>query len=200
MESSGEPVAFSDLSSNEPKDDATRSKFRQLTTEQFNLKLADSIERMWELPPVILKSGGDYVNLLVEARDLFKMGYFYACVAMCGIVNERLLKDLLRESVLISVNGKTTPPNEEAFEQLERIEISALIRFLNKMKLITDDMKRAATNLIELRNRYAHARGNDPPADALKSIGFLQTMIDGTVSLLKDFEIKDGKLIRKIAN
>jgi len=204
LQSSGVPVAFSDLNSNEPKNDATRSRFRQSTIEQFNLKLSDSIERMWELPPVILQSGGDYVDLLSEARDLFKMGYFYACVAMCGIVNERLVKDLLLDSLLVSVNGQTIPPNEKAVEQLERIEISTLIKFLNRMKIIPDDVRKAAISLIELRNLYAHAyahtTGDDPRIDALKAIGFLQTMLNGTVSLLKNFEFRDGKLIRKIAN
>jgi hypothetical protein len=160
------------------------------------LKLADSVERLWDLPPVILQRPNDeYVSLLVEARELFTMGYFYSCVAMCGIVGEKLVKDQLRESTLVSIDGAATRPSEEAFDQLERVDVSAIVRFLNKAKLLTDEAKRAAEDLVVLRNQYAHARGKNPQRDALEAIRRLHVLLEGTVSILKDYQIVDGKFV-----
>jgi len=51
--------------------------------ERFEARLAESVERIWDLPPIILKeSTGDYVILLLEARELFVADYFYSCVAI----------------------------------------------------------------------------------------------------------------------
>ena len=47
----------------------------------------------------------------------------------------------------------------------------------------------------ELRNKYAHARGQASKRDAVKAITLLQTLVDDTVSVFKDFEIKDGALV-----
>jgi len=72
---------------------------------------ADAVERIWKLPPIILKEPfGDYVELLLETRDLFVAGQFYSCVAMCGIVGERLAKDILRASVLVEKDVLLSAP------------------------------------------------------------------------------------------
>jgi len=162
------------------------------------MRLVDAVERMWELPSVILQRPTDeYIALLVEARELFTMGYFYACVAMCGIVGERLIKDLLRTSILVSIDGVTNLPTDEAFDQLERVDVSALARFLNRSNLLSDGAKRAADDLMVLRNQYAHARGKNAQADALESITKLHALLEGTVSLLKDYEIVNGQFVAK---
>jgi hypothetical protein len=44
-----------------------------------------------------VKIEGEYLELLIEARKLYVEGYFYSCVAMCGIVAEDSLK-IMRES------------------------------------------------------------------------------------------------------
>ena len=43
--------------------------------------------RIWNLPAILLTNAqGEYVELLIQSRDLCVDGKFYACVAMCGIV------------------------------------------------------------------------------------------------------------------
>ena len=114
---SGEDLTdvYRDLSSNQPKTEETRARFRETLREQFELKLPDVVERIWQLPIVVVHRANDeYINLLVEARELFKMGYFYSCVAMCGIVGEKVVKDLLRSSVLVSIDGVPEQPLSEA--------------------------------------------------------------------------------------
>jgi len=92
---------------------------------------------MWDLPPVILKPAGDYLTLLAEARELYTAGHFYSRVAMCGIVAERLAKDVLRAALLIQRSGTPMAPSETAFAQLERVDASAIFRFLKEADLLS---------------------------------------------------------------
>jgi len=189
---------FLDLLPNQPRDDQTRERFRQLLRQQFEERLPEAVERIWELPPIILKEPfGDYMDLLLEVRTLFLMGHFYSCVTMCGIVGERLVKDVLRGSVLVQKEGRPQPPPEVALDRLERVEVNGIVRFLEKAELLDAKAAKAAADLIELRNKYAHARGKKPQGDALEAINFLHVLVEGTVSVFKDFEIKEGALVRK---
>jgi len=165
--------------------------------KHFEMRLADSVERVWDLPPIIVNPQGEYLYLLLEARDLYIAGHFYSCVAMCGIVGERLIKDVLRTYILIQKDGSVKPPPEIAFDQLERIEVNGIIRFLRESELLSIDASKAADNLGQLRNQYAHARGKEPQPDALKAIRLLHVVVEGTVSILKDFNIKEGAFVRK---
>src|SRR5262245_47132693 len=104
---------FLDLRPNWPKNDQTRENFRQTLRQQLEGKLDDAVERVWDLPPIIVRPDGEYLALLIEARDLYEAGHFYACVAMCGIVGERLIKDVFRTSVLIQ-KGRLPQPVPDA--------------------------------------------------------------------------------------
>lgn len=189
---------FLDLSPNQPKNDVTRAEFRQLLTQRFERQLPEAVERIWKLPAIILREPfSDYLSLLLEARELFVMGHFYSCVAMCGIVGERLVKDAFRTFVVVEKDGKCRRPAKVAFDQLEWVEVRGIVRFLKEAKLLSPDSAKAAEDLGDLRNKYTHARGKEPQPDSLRAIRFLHTLVKGTVSMFRDFEIKDGRFVRK---
>lgn len=189
---------FLDLLPNQPKNDKSRESFRHLLRERFEKTLPEAVERIWKLPPIILKEPfGEYVELLLETRALFVAGHFYSCVAMCGIVGERLAKDVLRASVLIDKDGTPQRPKDVAFDQFERVEVSGIVRFLKEAELLSAAAAKAAGDLGQLRNDYAHARGKDPEGDAAKAITWLHAVVEGTVSVFKHFEIKNGAFVRK---
>jgi len=188
---------FLDLLSNWPKNDQNRENFRELLRERFDASLPDAVERLWDLPPVVVRLFGDYLDLLIEARQLYIAGYFYSCVAMCGIVGERLLKDVFRVSIVVQKNGSPQIPSDAAFDQFERVEVSGIIRFLKKADLLSDEAATAAEKLGQIRNKYAHARGKNPQRDAIKSIKLLHALVEDTVSVFKEFDIKDGAFVRK---
>jgi hypothetical protein len=145
---------FLDLLPNQPKDDKTRDNFRQMLLARFNERLPHAVDRVWELPPIILKEPqGEYVALLLEARELYLAGYFYSCVAMCGIVGERLVKDAFRAAVRIEIDGQLLTPSEKAFDQFERAEVSAVIRFLRESGLLGAEPAKVAEGLVTLRGR-----------------------------------------------
>jgi hypothetical protein len=116
---------------------------------------------------------------------------------MCGIVGERLVKDMFRTSVLINKAGGASRPTDKALDQLERADISGVVRFLREAELLGDEPGKAAQSLCEIRNQYAHARGKDPHKDAISAIKLLHALIEGTVSVFKDFGVTDSGLVRR---
>lgn len=195
---------YIDFLPNQPKNEHTRDESKRMMRERFEQGLSDAVERSWDLPALFLRRDSaeeqaavDYLNLLLEARELFIAGHFYSCVAMCGIVGERLTKDMLRASVLVRNNGIDTRPTNAAFDKIEHVDIKSIVTFLAEAHILGQESKKAAHDLLELRNTYAHGRGKDPNGDSLKAIRLLHTLVEGTVSVFKDFEIKDGTLVPK---
>lgn len=189
---------FIDFLPNQPRDDRGRENLRRILLDRFEQRLSASIERVWDLPAIVLQQpANEYVPLLHEARELFVSGHFYSCVAMCGIVGERLIKDVVRTSVLVQHDGRVRHPAPVAFDQLERVEISSLCRFLKEAELLDGKAAKAADGLCQLRNRYAHARGKNPKRDAAKAIELLHILVEDTVSVFKDFRIENGALVMK---
>jgi hypothetical protein len=80
---------------------------------------------------------------------------------------------------------------------LEHVEVRGLTTFLREAEILTAETAKAATDLGELRNRYAHARGKNPPKDAKDAIELLHALVEGTVSFFKEFDVIDGKPRRK---
>lgn len=172
---------------NESRNDQVREEIRLYLRHRFEEKLPEAVERIWDLPNLVLKPSEIYTELLIEAFDLYIDGYFYSCVAMCGIVGERIIKDELRAAVLIKKGNQVRSPDSTAFDQFERLDVSSIARFLNKAELLSDKAFKAADSLGQLRNSYVHARGKDPKADAISAIKMLHMLIEDTVSIFKDF-------------
>jgi hypothetical protein len=192
--------SYFDFLSNQPKNEVGRQNVANLLGYKFETRLEASIDRVWDLPPFMVNPDGEYLALLLEARDLYVDGYFYSCVATCGIVGERIIKDLLRASIKIEKDGTVDTPHSEAFDELEHAEAFRLAKFFLKAGMLSKETFKAAQNLLELRNHYAHARGREPQPDALKAIKLLHQVVEGTVSVFKDHELKDGLLVRKKAD
>jgi hypothetical protein len=200
MSEAGEMLTLHlDLLPNLPKNEQTRDQNRDMLRDRFENRLPEAVERIWDLPPMMVRAEGDYLTLLLEARELYVLGYFYSCVAMCGIVGERLIKDAIRTSVLIQTETGVAAPSAAAFDQLERVEVSAMIRFLKETGLLKPEAGKAAEELGQLRNQYAHARGKQPQPDALRAVKLLHSLVDDTVSIFKHYTIKEGTFVRRTA-
>ena len=169
---------------------------REIIRKRLESKIDDVVTRYGSLPALTVYPG-EYCNLLMEARELFVQGYFYSCVAMCGITAERILKDIFTTSVLVISDGQATSPNDTAIKDLESFGAKEMCEFLIHAGVLDQKLRPAFKDLGELRNKYAHAGGKKPKQDASAAIAYLHTIVDGTVSILKDFNIREGKLVRK---
>jgi len=77
-----EEVLYIDYHS-ESRNDQVREEIRQYLHHRFEEKLPEAVERIWDLPNLVLKKPSEiYTELLIEAFDLYLDGYFYSCVAM----------------------------------------------------------------------------------------------------------------------
>jgi len=190
--------AYMDNRPKSPHTEEQLEKFRAELTQRFEKDLPATIKRIWELPCLNITSvSKPYSDLLIEARELFVNGYFYSCVAMCGIVGERLIKDMLRNSVLIEKDGKNQRPSDDAFNQLEYVETYGIINFLKATGLLSENAAKAARDLGDLRNKYAHSRGKNPEKDAIEAIKYLHTIVEDTVSIFKGFDLQHGVMMFK---
>lgn len=189
---------YMDFLPNQPKSAETRAEFSSVLRAQFERSLPEAVERIWDLPAMMLTNpSAAYVALLVQARELYVSGTYYACVAMCGIVGERITKDVLRTSLLVRRGNEAVVPSEAALDQFERVEVRGLISFAKESALLSSKSADAAIKLGELRNKYAHARGQKPQEDALTAIKLLHVLVEDTVSVFKEYDIKDGILVRR---
>ncbi|GEM_PF-3174367 len=119
---------------------------------------------------------------------------------MCGITAERIAKELLRTNLLMREKEKWIFPSDEQAAVLDKIEMNNIRELLIKSEVIDNNLRKPFQNLSELRNKYAHAAGEKPKEDAKLSINYLHQIIEGTVSVFKNHEIKKGKLVLKKQN
>lgn len=177
------------------QEDSVKDMLRQRTEQ----KLDDMLSRYKQLPAIFVHLG-KHSELLYEARDLYIEGKYYSCVAMCGITAERIAKELLRISLLLRKKDKWTFPSDEQAALIDRIEINDIRELLIKSEVIEEKLRKPFQKLSELRNKYAHATGKNPQVDAKLAIDYLHEIVEGTVSVFKHYEIKEGKLVLKKQN
>jgi len=189
-------MVFADPGSDQPQTPEAKAELEAEFLSRFKLAVSDNVARYWQLPSLAVPRGNyEYLDLLTEARELYRLGHFYSCVAMSGIVSERLVKDLLRQTIMISKDeGHPVKPTDKALDQLERVDMGALVRFCKEAALFDHPTSDAVTTLYELRNKYAHGRGRDAARDSLKAIGLLHRLVEATVSIKSDFEFIGGRL------
>jgi len=195
---------YVDFFSNDARHPEGKEHAKEHHRRRIEANLDAIVAREAELPVLEVHCDSEaselVIGLLQEARHLFCLGHYCSCVAMCGIVADWIVKDIFRHSVVIRTDAGYARPSERAFDQLERIDIDSLTKFAAECSLITPDVKSAAKYLVELRNQYAHARGKDREADALKAIACLHRTVDGTLSVLEDFDLEDGRLVPRPAD
>ena len=136
-------------------------------------------ERLSQLPPLLIEVG-PYCKLIMEARDVFVDGYFYACVAMCGISFERFQRD------------KAQPYGAIRKHKMPRVR-----RILQENNVLKVETLALCKKMAKLRNDYAHGHGLKPKEDALKALQWMHSFIDNETNLMRDYVIVDGVLSRK---
>lgn len=170
--------AYADFRPNTAKRDLEELSNSQ-QEQGVNHLTPDTLERLAQLPPLLMEDG-PYCKLMREARDVFVDGYFYACVAMCGISFERFQRD------------EAEPHGAKQKDKMSRVR-----SILKKNKILSPKTFPLCKNMADLRNDYAHGQGLNPKADALKSLEWMHSFIDNETNLMRDYVIVDGILHRK---
>lgn len=193
-------MVFLDTTPNLLKHSASKIMLKKTLARSMHENIDLNIDKMvdrYAFLPALTVHHGEYCKLLSQARDLFVWGYFYSCVTMYGIVAERIVKNIFSRTLLVVRGAKITVPNQKAKKDLESFGVKEICEFLIDSGVLDEDLRSPLKTLGELRNKYAHAGGKKPEEDARKSIKHLHSIVEGTVSVFREFAVQHGKLVRK---
>jgi hypothetical protein len=178
--SSQTQAAYADFRPNAAKRDLKEKTSKSPRDQGKSLLVYDKLERLSKLPPLLIEDG-PYCRLIREARDVFVDGYFYACVAMCGISFERFQRD------------KAAPYGATRKHKMWEVR-----HILEDNKVLSSGSFCLCKKMADLRNDYAHGHGLNPKKDALKSLEWMRSFIDNETNFMRDYVIIDGILHRKV--
>jgi hypothetical protein len=171
--------AYVDFRPNAAKCDLKDELSKVAQEQDKNPFAQESLERLSQLPPLLMESGV-YCALIREARDVFVSGYFYACVAMCGISLERFQRD-------------KAAPFRAARKKIEEVR-----RILQKNDVLSQKTLDLCEKMAKLRDKYAHGHGSNPEEDALKALVWMHSFIDNETNLMRHYKIVNGVLFRNV--
>lgn len=172
-------AAYADFRPNAAKRDLEEALSKDQQEQDVNPLTRGTLERLAQLSPLLMENGA-YCGLIREARDVFVGGYFYACVAMCGIALERFQRDMAAP-----------------FGATRKHKMWQVRQILEDNKVLSPGTFCLCKKMADLRNDYAHGQGLNPKADALKSLEWMHSFIDNETNLMRDYVIVDGILHRK---
>jgi hypothetical protein len=205
---------YMDFMPNSLINEAAKRQEAELLKSQFEAKVDQIVERHASLPAFLVHQGEGFkfTSLLVEARELFTHGYFYSCVAMCGMATERIAKDLY-------VSGFTLPNTnrDKLITNLEHLNFTKIVDFLKEIGRINKETRSTMLQMGTLRDKYIHTKGPLPEfagdggsiqeqrnqkikeqqEDAEKAIRYLHKVLEGTFSVFKNYMIRQGRLVPK---
>ena len=159
-----------------------KKRYADVLRADFESKIVGCVNRYASLPALIVHEG-EYRKLLIEARNIFTYGYFYSCVAMCGISAERILKDVFVARFSVVSKGQTMPPNAKSKKALESFTAKSICDFLTAAGFFDTALQQHFAKLASLRNKYAHGGGKNAETDAREAIHHLHAIVQGTVSI-----------------
>jgi hypothetical protein len=173
-------LAYADFRPNSAKHELGKELKKYSQVQRTKLPSHDRLERLAQLPPLLMEDG-PYCGLIREARDVYVDGYFYACVAMCGISFERFQRD------------KAAPYGATKEDKMWKVT-----NILAVKKALLPETFKLCNNMKDLRDKYAHGHGMNPEQDSLKSLAWMHSFIDNETSLMRDYVIVGGILTRKL--
>lgn len=130
-----------------------------------------------------------FLKFYFEARDLYREGYFYSCIAMCRITAEKICEALIYIADI----------SDEDKKRLLEIRLYDLIWILLKLKIINSMVFDNLEKIRKIGNSYIHPDTDlNPNFDSEKAIIALGKLVDDTSSIFNSYNIVDGKLVFKV--
>jgi len=171
-----------------------REEVAQHMRAQLEQALPGALDRYSTLPAIVTPLG-PFNTILDEARKHYVWGRFYSCVLVAGVTAERILRDLLRASLRVTSGDVAVPIPDVAAKHIDRLSMEDVREFLIKAGKLDSGLRKAAQQLAALRNKYAHGGGTASGNDARAAVDYLHEIVEGTVSVFRDYEIDEGVLV-----
>ncbi len=169
-------------------------KVREQISNQIKNKLMNEIpeiiKREKNIRALMTDELGDYLMLLREAKEVYKLGYFHSAIAMVGIAVERFSIEL-ESHLRFEINGNPITQKNligNHFNQYKRL------RLLKKANLITQDAFDKLEKIRVIRNKYVHPKTEThPEKDSIETLNLMITVLKSRFS--SKYSIRKGKLV-----
>jgi len=137
------------------------------------------------------EKSGPFLNFYMEARDLYREGFFHSCIAMCRITAEKMCETLV-DVADITADDKT---------RLLNLRFYDLVWVMLKLNIIHPDIFTELNDIRKIGNNYVHPKESiNPSIDSENVINSLGKLINRTSDILNQYDIIQGKLIPRVKN
>lgn len=144
--------------------------------------------------PILLGGVSPFMRFYQEAESLYREGYFYSCVCVCGITGERIESEVVHRAKAQLEKGEYARRKK----QFEANGGRGTANLLAHSGLITSGAAEAIVRLWKKRIEYIHPKGPLRPEDDAKAcIRDLAFVINELADAFKFYEIHEGMLVRK---
>lgn len=168
---------------------------REQIAEQIKQRLIEQIpniiDREKKIKAFMTDELGEYLNLLVEAKQVYKLGYHHSAIAMVGVAAERFSIELASK-LRFKVNNISISQKEIFDRDINQYK---RLRLLKKSGLLEKVAFERLDKIRDIRNKYIHPKAKINPEN--DSVILLNLMIE-TLSerFSKKYSIRDGKLVK----
>lgn len=144
----------------------SQEKFEKELLEKFSDNIPEMIGRYKSVGTFFTIEIGDYLGLLIEAKQTYVNGLYYSTVAMIGITAERFALDLSKGvNIDVKRSLKKHGQNQEG-----------RLKVLKLFNLIEQGTFQNLEHIRKIRNNYIHSKNSINPKE--DSIIVLNKMID----------------------
>lgn len=150
-----------------------REDLKDKLKKQFNDKINDVVKRILRIQDLSVIKKLPCHDLVYETKMLYIEGYFYATIALCGMVGENIARMILNDSE-ITINGSRIIRGKTIFGRLDFVVIN---KILINVGLIQQDSYKKLEKIRKLRNKYVHGNKLFNPIAVKRDAGILLNFI-----------------------
>lgn len=170
---------------------AQTKQYAHTLAEQAKNEATARAQRYFRLPTLIVHADDEFLPLLQEARQTYIDGHYFSSIASAATTADRICNWLVQ---------RYGWPADQQTAFFARTFGQKLQR-LRARKLLTPAQERLLDRMNNIRNKHLHPRHRCTTTvlkrDAFTTVRLLHELLEGTVSVFRDYQIEDGKLVPK---
>lgn len=124
----------------------------------------------------------EYEDFLNEAKELLSYGYYYSCVAMCSMLAEHIIRNILRKKIL--GDKSYVMISSEETKIIDTFPSNLICKFLFENELVDKTVVDAFEDLASLRNKYFQIYVKPSEKNARLSTELLENIIKATENIV----------------
>lgn len=168
--------------------------YKEVLQNWFNENINDFVDRKWEIEEIhYLKQIGDFIKLLIEAENLYELGFYTSCIALVGVSSEDFSKYLSIQNAK-SEHITTTDRNGRIIDvsQYNRLQLQLSEEIISQSNYdLLDEIRSVRNDCLHYNQRFKQKPENELKNDSLKILNNLKIVLKdiiGNVPNATDFK------------